>query len=52
MALVFAAARFDYILKSDKGTEEGVDGEEDSTYAFYATKRRRASSAKQVKFNI
>jgi len=51
MALVFAAARFDYILTSDKGAEEGVGGEEDSTYAFYATKRRRASSAKHVKFN-
>ncbi|KAK1573133.1 uncharacterized protein LY79DRAFT_417039 [Colletotrichum navitas] len=63
MALVFASARFDYvisvsslyhgtsgtnrfaqILTSDKGTEEGVGGEEDSTYAFYASKRRRASS--------
>ncbi|KAK2032511.1 hypothetical protein LX32DRAFT_690841 [Colletotrichum zoysiae] len=52
MALVFAAARFDYILKSDKGSKEDVDGEEDSTYAFYATKRRRASSVKRVSFNI
>ncbi|KAK2009518.1 hypothetical protein LZ32DRAFT_608424 [Colletotrichum eremochloae] len=51
MALVFAASRFDFILTSDKARED-FDGEEDSTYAFYATKRRRASSVKRVAFQI
>ncbi|OHW99690.1 hypothetical protein CSPAE12_01591 [Colletotrichum incanum] len=52
MALVFVASRFDFILTSDKGKEGEVDGEEDSTYAFYASRRRRASSVKRVTFDI
>ncbi|GKT47543.1 uncharacterized protein ColSpa_07724 [Colletotrichum spaethianum] len=42
MALVFAASRFDFIFTS--GKVEEVEGEEDSTYAFYGSRRRRASS--------
>ncbi|KZL66170.1 hypothetical protein CT0861_02985, partial [Colletotrichum tofieldiae] len=52
MALVFVASRFDFILTSDKSKEGEVDGEEDSTYAFYASRRRRASSVKRVTFDI
>ncbi|KAK1975408.1 hypothetical protein LZ30DRAFT_786281 [Colletotrichum cereale] len=52
MALVFAVSRFDFILTSDKDSVEDVGGEEESTYAFYATKRRRASSVKRVAFTI
>ncbi|KAL4412947.1 hypothetical protein CABS03_03885 [Colletotrichum abscissum] len=44
MALVFAASRFDFILTSGKSKDGDLEGEDDSTYAFYASKRRRASS--------
>ncbi|WYZ41069.1 hypothetical protein EsH8_IV_001410 [Colletotrichum jinshuiense] len=52
MALVFAASRFDFLLTSGKTKEADVDGEDDSTYAFYASRRRRASSVKRVTFVI
>ncbi|OHE95028.1 hypothetical protein CORC01_09685 [Colletotrichum orchidophilum] len=52
MALVFAASRFDFILTSGKTKEGEFEGEDDSTYAFYASKRRRASSVKRVSFDI
>ncbi|KAJ0161550.1 hypothetical protein CTA2_6029 [Colletotrichum tanaceti] len=52
MALVFAASRFDFILASGKDKDGDYGGEEDSTYAFYASKRRRASSVKRVTFDI
>ncbi|OBR14772.1 hypothetical protein CH63R_03498 [Colletotrichum higginsianum IMI 349063] len=52
MALVFAASRFDFILTSGKDKDGDYGGEEDSTYAFYASKRRRASSVKRVTFDI
>lgn len=52
MALVFAASRFDFILTSGKSKDGDLEGEDDSTYAFYASKRRRASSVKRVTFDI
>ncbi|KXH64924.1 hypothetical protein CNYM01_04193 [Colletotrichum nymphaeae SA-01] len=40
------------ILTSGKSKDGDLEGEDDSTYAFYASKRRRASSVKRVTFDI
>ncbi|KAL0932467.1 uncharacterized protein CTRU02_213420 [Colletotrichum truncatum] len=44
MVLAVGASTFNYILTSGKSKEIDVDGVDDSTYAFYASKRKRASS--------
>ncbi|KAK7458620.1 hypothetical protein Landi51_01443 [Colletotrichum acutatum] len=40
------------VLTSGKSKDGDLEGEDDSTYAFYASKRRRASSVKRVTFDI
>ncbi|KAF6809314.1 hypothetical protein CMUS01_11080 [Colletotrichum musicola] len=52
MGLVAGVSAFNFILTSGKTKEGEVEGEDDSTYAFYASKRKRASSVKRVTFDI
>ncbi|OLN87461.1 hypothetical protein CCHL11_09107 [Colletotrichum chlorophyti] len=52
MVLVGGASAFDFILTSGKSREAEFDGEDDPTYAFYATKRNRASGVKRVTFDL
>ncbi|KAJ0374174.1 hypothetical protein COL26b_007577 [Colletotrichum chrysophilum] len=49
MVLAVGASTFNYILTSGKSKEVDFEGEDDSTYAFYASKRKRASSQVSVR---
>ncbi|TDZ34859.1 hypothetical protein C8035_v010246 [Colletotrichum spinosum] len=44
LVLAVAASTFNFIFTAGKTKEVDSEGEDDSTYAFYGSKRKRASS--------